>query len=295
MCCKSFFLIKFWRIDLILSHSRPRRLLPSAAQWRMPISRHSSPACFKQRLTSIDALRGLAMVWMTIFHFCFDLNFFDWWRQDFLSSPIWTLQRTAIVCLFVFCAGLGQAVAHEQALGWRRFWGRWGQVVSCAFLVSLASWFMFPKSFIYFGVLHGMLVMLLLARVSAGWGKWLWPLGLLAITAPWFGQAALSSVLVQWARAFDSRALNWLGLITHKPFTEDYVPVLPWLGVMWWGMAIGQWLLDHRRHWLAVPSLAQRLSPLVLLGRHSLLYYMLHQPVMIGAMGAVGWLIGRPA
>jgi uncharacterized membrane protein len=34
-------------------------------------------------------------------------------------------------------------------------------------------------------------------------------------------------------------ALNWLGLIGYKPITEDYVPLLPWLGVMWWGMAAG--------------------------------------------------------
>jgi len=30
---------------------------------------------------------------------------------------------------------------------------------------------------------------------------------------------------------------NWLGLITRKLVTEDYVPLLPWLGVMWWGVA----------------------------------------------------------
>ncbi len=41
-----------------------------------------------------------------------------------------------------------------------------------------------------------------------------------------------------------ARALNWLGLITRKPVTEDYVPLLPWLGVVWWGgcraLAAGQ-------------------------------------------------------
>ena len=32
---------------------------------------------------------------------------------------------------------------------------------------------------------------------------------------------------------FDTRLTNWIGLVTHKPITEDFVPVLPWLGVMW--------------------------------------------------------------
>ena len=43
---------------------------------------------------------------------------------------------------------------------------------------------------------------------------------------------------------------NWLGLISRKPITEDYVPLLPWLGVVWWGLAAGQWALKHRPTWL---------------------------------------------
>ena len=244
------------------------------------------------RFVAIDALRGVAMLWMTIFHFCFDLNYFGWWQQDFLSDSRWTLQRTAIVSLFLFCAGLGQAVAHAQGLGWPRFWRRWGQIVACAGLVTVASWFMFPRSFIYFGVLHGMALMLLIARVTAGWGLWLWPLGLLALLSPVAGQALLMGDLSQWAPAFDARSLNWLGLVTRKPYTEDYVPLLPWLGVMWWGLAAGQWLLKRRRQWLtlALPSTA---APLVVLGRWSLSYYMLHQPIMIGAMAAVAWWLGQ--
>jgi len=34
-------------------------------------------------------------------------------------------------------------------------------------------------------------------------------------------------------------ALNWLGWISQKPITEDYAPLFPWLGVMWWGAAAG--------------------------------------------------------
>ncbi len=233
------------------------------------------------------------MVWMTVFHFCFDLNFFGWWQQDFSGDAFWTLQRTAIVGLFVFCAGLGQAVAHEQDLGWPRFWRRWLKVALCALLVSVASWFMFPRSFIYFGVLHGMLVMLVLARWSGGWGRCLWPLGLVAIAAPLAAQMLLTGPWAALAPAMDARPLNWLGLITRKPFTEDYVPVLPWLGVMWWGVATGRWLLHNRRHWLGLRVGGSTGRLLVFLGNHSLLYYMLHQPLMIGALVLVGWLVTK--
>ena len=245
-----------------------------------------------QRLVSIDALRGAALLWMTGFHFCFDLDYFGWWPQDFLHDARWTLQRTAIVSVFVFCAGMGQAVAHEQSLGWRRFWRRWWQIVACAAIVTAASWFMFPRSFIYFGVLHGMALMLLIARISAGWGLWLWPLGALAVFAPTVAHVVLTGGMAEWASVFNSRVLNWLGLVTRKPFTEDYVPLLPWLGVLWWGLASGRWLLRRKRRWLAhrLPRVA---TPLVAMGRWSLSYYMLHQPVMMGGMAAVAWWLQR--
>jgi uncharacterized membrane protein len=97
-------------------------------------------------------------------------------------------------------------------------------VLGCALLVSLGSWFMFPRSYISFGVLHGMAVMLIAgardrpfqiaarALAVAGWRCW-------PCTLPQFMQHPF----------FDTRLTNWVGLITHKPITEDYVPLLPWL------------------------------------------------------------------
>ena len=73
------------------------------------------------RFDRVDALRGVAMLWMTAFHFCFDLSYFGNGAQDFRSDPFWTLQRTAIVSLFLFCAGLGQAIAVDRGQRWRRF------------------------------------------------------------------------------------------------------------------------------------------------------------------------------
>jgi uncharacterized membrane protein len=61
------------------------------------------------------------------------------------------------------------------------------------------------------------------------------------------------------------------------------VPLLPWVGIMLWGLAAGQWLLRHRRGWFAgaVPAAAR---PLAALGRWPLTFYMLHQPVLIGLL-----------
>ncbi|MEO7852264.1 MAG: heparan-alpha-glucosaminide N-acetyltransferase, partial [Rubrivivax sp.] len=138
------------------------------------------------RFERLDALRGVAMAWMAAFHLSFDLNFLGWLapRQDFYHDPLWTTQRTCIVSLFLFCAGLSMALALHAGQPWPKFWRRWAQIAACAVLVSIGSAYMFPKSWIAFGVLHGMAVMLILARLGAPLGRWLWLLGLACIALP---------------------------------------------------------------------------------------------------------------
>ena len=236
-----------------------------------------------QRFDRLDVLRALAMVWMAAFHLAFDLNHYGFFdpRHSFHRDPLWTTQRVCIVSLFLFSAGLGQAVALQAGQGWARFWKRWGQVALCAVLVSVGSAIMFPRSWIFFGVLHGIAVMLIVCRLAAPLGRWLWLLGAVALLLPRLVQSPF----------FDAPWLSWIGLVTHKPLTEDYVPLLPWLGVMLWGLAAGQWLLKNRPEILADP-VPSALQPLALLGRWSLSFYMLHQPVFIGAIlagRALGW------
>jgi uncharacterized membrane protein len=234
-----------------------------------------------QRFDRLDALRGVAIVWMAVFHFCFDLNHFGFLaqKQNFYTDPFWTQQRTVIVSLFLFTAGLAQAVALDAGQGWPRFWRRWAQIAGCAVLVSAGSALMFPKSWISFGILHGIALMLICARFAAPLRAWLWPLGLVLIVLP------------QWLQhpAFDTRWTNWVGLVTRKPVTEDFAPLLPWLGVMLWGLAAGQWLLARRRTALA-GAVPRAVQPLALLGRWSLTFYMVHQPVLIGALLAWRWI-----
>lgn len=239
-----------------------------------------SDASARQRFDRLDALRAVAILWMAAFHFFFDLNHFKFIHENFYRDPFWTVQRSVIVTLFVFVSGLGQAIAWEQGQRWPRFWRRWAQVAGCALLVTAGSYLMFPRSYISFGVLHGFAVMLVIGRLTAGAKLWLWPMGLVAIALPHLVQDPF----------FDTRLTNWVGLVTHKPVTEDYAPVLPWIGVMWWGLAAGQWVLKHRRPWIA-GALPQALSPLAVLGRWSLSFYMVHQPVLIGLLMGVVALV----
>ena len=224
------------------------------------------------------------MLWMTVFHFSFDLANAGYTQQNFYADPVWTWQRTCILGLFLLCAGAGQAIAVAQGQSWGRFWRRWGQIAGCAVLVSLGSWFMFPQSYIYFGVLHGIAVMLIVARLSAHWGRWLWPAGGLAVASKFIAAYAISTGAMP--QSFNEKALNWLGWVGQLPMTEDYVPVFPWLGVLWWGMAAAQWWLARGAN--PVLTALNRVWMLGWMGRHSLSYYMLHQPVLLGLLAVFG-------
>ncbi|MFM2188026.1 MAG: hypothetical protein RIR43_2598 [Pseudomonadota bacterium] len=223
------------------------------------------------RLMTLDALRGVAILWMIAFHLCFDLNHFGLLHppQQFLADPFWTGQRVCIVGLFMFCAGASQALAHRSGSSWARFWRRWMQVAGCAGLVSVATWFVFPQSWISFGVLHGLAAMVLLARLTASLSpRLLWALGIGAMTLPHLIQHPV----------FDSRWLNGLGLVTQKPVTEDYAPIFPWMGMVWLGLALGQRLSCLP----LTPNPAIRM--IALIGQWPLSIYMLHQPLFWGVL-----------
>lgn len=242
-----------------------------------------------QRFDRLDLWRGLAIVWMACFHFSFDLNQYRFIPpQNFYADPFWTHQRLCIVSMFLIGAGAGQAVAADLGVAWRRFWRRWAQVAGCALLVSIGSYQMFPHSWISFGVLHGMAVMLVVLRLL---GLALPPARLARAPLALAGVAAVAWVawmLPHWVRDpfFDTRLTDWVGLITHLPITEDYVPVLPWLSMMLAGYLVASLLLVHARAAFAgpVPSFVR---PLAVLGRWSLSFYMIHQLVLIGVLELV--------
>jgi uncharacterized membrane protein len=230
------------------------------------------------RLKIIDAMRGVAIVLMIAYHFSFDLNFFGVLRADFNRDVFWLGSRALIVTLFVSLVGVSLALSVERHAGRAAFWKRQARIGACALLVSMASWWMFPRTFIFFGILH----FIFAASLAGG--------ALLRVATPsavfaLLGAVALLGGIFFSSLLFDAAPMQWIGFMTRKPPTEDYVPLFPWIGVVFFGIAAGQVAIRSplASAWLAAKD-RFALPPLAWMGRHSLAIYMLHQPVLLGLL-----------
>jgi uncharacterized membrane protein len=245
---------------------RPRRRHPSSAR-AVAAEQHRH-----DRLAVVDALRGVGIVLMVAYHFAFDLAWFRMIRADFNHDRFWLVARVVIVTIFLALVGVCLVLAKRAHPGPQPFWRRVALIAACAVLVTIASYLTFPQTFITFGILHAIAVSSVLARPLLGFPRLAFVSGIAIVAL---------GAMVQLP-VFDRPWLNWIGMMTHKPATEDYVPLFPWLGVVLIGVAFGALLPRMQRALVA----ANRFAPawLAWLGRHSLVIYLVHQPLLVGAL-----------
>ena len=251
---------------------RAARLPSGAPPAALRISRlESAPP----RIRAIDALRGIALCSMFVYHFAFDLRFFRTINADFENDIWWLGFRAVIVSSFMTLVGISIVLAESAGTGTPRFLRRLAVIAVAAVGVTLGSWVMFPASFIYFGILHCIVLTSLIA----------WPLRRSPGIALAIGVTVMIAGLLWSSSFFDVRGWSWLGFMTHKPVTEDYVPLAPWAGATFIGIALGHALM--RANFRPVFLLDGAPGWLRWLGRHSLLVYLAHQPILMGTL----WLI----
>jgi uncharacterized membrane protein len=239
----------------------------------MTLAPHSTP-----RLIVLDLARSVAIVCMVVFHFTFDLALFGVIPSDTMSQPFWYYFARLIAGSFLFLSGVSLWLAHGQGVRWSAFWTRFAKVAGGAVLVSLASIWFVPGGTILFGILHA------IAAASL--------LGLIALRLPWPVTLAIALAIfaAAWgprSAAFDPLWLVWTGLAESRPMMGDYVPLVPWAAPALAGIALGKILrVDLWRGQAATGALQAFSFP----GRHSLLIYLIHQPVLIGCFNLWFWL-----
>lgn len=243
-------------------------------------------ALIKPRVGGLDAARGLAVIAMFAFHFIWDLGHFGYIDAEIPYSKGVKLFGHAIAIAFLFIAGISLVLAHEKVAPWRGFWRRILLVGAAAALVSAGTYVAFPERFVFFGILHCIAAASLLA---APFLFLPWQAAALGALAAGLAPLFLSNSL------FNAPLLPWVGLSTIEPASNDYRPLLPWAGALLAGVAGMQafralrapTFLPHKEggNW-------QTLLPFI--GRHSLLLYLVHQPLFFAAFSAVAFFAPAP-
>ena len=222
------------------------------------------------RIFTLDLMRSTAIVLMVIFHFIYDLKFFSIIQSTIPDGQGWQQFRWLIISLFFLCLGASLHLTHKQRFQSKKFFIRVLQIALSALVISVGSYYFINENWIFFGVLHFLAFASLIAIFLVNL-----PVIALIIGISLLVTGALQIVPTRWP--------FYLFFEDLPGYTNDYVAIVPWLGMVLVGIFLGstKWFQDDPcknwfdtiiKHRLAVP------------GQHSLVIYLIHQPILILAI-----------
>lgn len=227
------------------------------------------------RYALLDELRGLDLISMMLFHVCWDLVFlFDVNMRWYAGTP-GRLWQQSICWVFIllsgFCAPFGRHMLRRGVT-----------VFAAGALVTAATLVFMPEGRVIFGVLTFLGTAMLLTGVLEPVLKKVMPAVGLAVCYPvgsgWVGLGGWKLMLPQslYANYFTA----FFGFYPDWFYSADYFALLPWLFLFWAGYflhsVVGRARMEPLRRSVC-PALGW-------MGRHSLVLYLLHQPVIYAVL-----------
>jgi len=231
------------------------------------------------RIREIAFLRGVSIILMVCYHLLFDLGEFRGvdkflgWSTD-LASPAWRIAQAFFAALFILLSGISGTLTRSNVR-------RGLRLLVVALAVTAVTYVFDPASAVWFGILQCLAFSMLLYGAAFEKAR---P----ATCAAWGALViALVAVLPAVKQALVLRS-DWLlpfGLPGPGFSSFDYFPLIPWFGVFLIGAALGKTVYAPRRSLLPwrLPVTFVNLA-----GRHSLLIYIVHQPIFMGVLYLLG-------
>ena len=236
------------------------------------------------RLPIVDEVRGLAIIGVVIFHFVWDLDFTGMIASGLAFHPLWIGFGRLLAGTFMFLVGVSLVLANQHVVNWGRATRRIAVIACAALIITAITYLVFPTAFVFYGILHAIAVASFLGLLLV----YKPPLVLLSL-----GVIVWSLPLVFADPSFDTRWLAWIGFSRQPPFSNDLVPIFPWLGITLVGMALTRLALNFRIDNRLSTSLQRGKGRrfLSFCGRYSLLIYLVHQPILLGLLVPLSKLI----
>ena len=231
----------------------------------------------RDRYPEIDIFRGIAIVMMITFHTIFDLTFFRLVPFD-VSEGFWRYFAFATASLFLLIVGVSLSISHTRAAAHlqgfaltKKFLFRGAGIFCLGLGVTIATWWYLREGYVIFGILHLIGVSVMLSPLFFRFRYWNAVIGIGVIT-------------LGWIIATIPGPMEFLVIGIHPLAFQsvDYEPIFPWFGLVLIGLALGEFLYPGGKRRWDLPKISDRtIAPLSFLGRHSLVIYLIHQPIIL--------------
>ncbi|HHD75539.1 MAG TPA: DUF1624 domain-containing protein [Campylobacterales bacterium] len=226
----------------------------------------------KKRLLGLDVFRGIAILLMILYHFIYDLDDFGLISLEMNSTLSILIFRYTIITMFLLTVGVSLALVHQKAINYTSVKKRILTLGASASLVSLSTYVLFPEHWIYFGILHFILVASILTLPLLKYPK----ITLLLILIIFLG----------WLT--DTLHLTFLYNLLQAPlnlpldFSLDRIPLFPWWAVVLLGTVLVQYKWHEKLFKLKLFNHTSKLHHLLkIMGQNALVIYLVHQPILL--------------
>lgn len=236
-----------------------------------------------KRIESIDIARGFNIILMVIFNYSVTLAYFGV-LQTTTNYLYWFVFPRLIAGVFIFLSGMAAIasyISNSDSFG-KRYFKRGLRLTIFALLITAFTYVFVPERTVLFGILHFFALTSFIVPFFIRCEKFNLVSGLLLIIS--------GAYLSQLESA--NPYLLWLGLPPADMSTFDYFPLLPWLGVLLLGVYPGKLLLKPASSIHFGSRIAGLAGLLGASGKHSLLIYLIHQPVLVLILLAAGYRFG---
>ncbi len=234
-----------------------------------------------KRFWEIDVVRTVAIIIMIIFDVLYVLNYLGIQNTGvpgpYYGSWWWIARVNASV--FIFLAGVSLTIS--QARSSKRmssFMLRGLRIFAWGMAITLLTWIIAPDAYVIFGILHFFGIAFILAPFFLRFRFINLILGIALLALGFYLQGQRGFVDFPW--------LLWL--MPYRFGTLDYWPLLPWFGLLLVGMFGGKMLYPQGSRRFNIPEFSNPVtSALTLPGRHPLVMYIAHWPILIGVIFAL--------